>query len=121
MGFLILISPLVAALYSIDKTKIKGKAGKSMYFTNWMSEYSVNVFIQPIHAAVYLVFIVTAGTIFEKAPFLSVLLFMSLSRTEKIVKNVLGLRNRASINSMSKYFNGKDTFKRARGLVGGGA
>ncbi len=82
-----------------------------MYLTNWMNEYSVNVFIQPVHAAVYMVFIVTAGTIFDKAPFLTVLLFMSLSRTEKIVKNVLGMRNRTSINSMSEYFKGSQHLK----------
>ena len=77
-----------------------------MYLSNWMSEYSVNVFIQPVHAAIYMVFIVTAGAIFDKAPFLTVLMFMALSRTEKIVKNILGMRDRQSINSMSEYFNG---------------
>ena len=118
MGFLILISPLVASFYSIDKTKISGKGGKSMYLTNWMNEYSVNVFIQPVHAAVYMVFIVTAGTIFDKAPFLTVLLFMSLSRTEKIVKNVLGMRNRTSIHSMSDYFQGR---KHLESFARGGA
>lgn len=121
LGFLILISPIVAALYSIDKTKISGKGGKSEYLTRWMSEYSVNVFIQPVHAAVYMVFIITAGAIFDKAPFLSVLLFMSLSRTEKIVKNILGMRSRASINSMSEYFNGGKMFKSAQKMVKGGA
>ena len=115
LGFLILISPLVAIMYSINKTPIAGKGGKSMYFTTWFSEYSANVFIQPIHAAVYMVFIITAGAIFEKAPFLSVLFFMTMSRTEKIVKNVLGLRNRASIKEVGDHFQGKQIWKRLKG------
>ena len=117
LGFLILISPLVAVMYSINKTKISGKGGKSMYFTSWLDEYATNVFIQPVHAAVYMVFIITAGAIFEKAPFLSVLFFMSLSRTEKIVKNILGMRNKTSIHSMSESFNGPKAFKRLKNIA----
>ena len=115
LGFLILISPLVAVMYSMNKTPIAGKGGKSMYFSTWFSEYSTNVFIQPVHAAVYMVFIVTAGAIFDKAPFLSVLFFIAMSRTEKIVKNVLGMRNKSSIHSMSEYFSGKKIWKRMKG------
>ncbi len=53
-GFLIVISPIMAATYSINKTKISGKGGKSKIFAQWFREYCVNVALQPLHAAIYL-------------------------------------------------------------------
>ena len=103
MGFLIVISPLITVTYSATKTKIAGKGGKAGTFTNWIQEYMVNAFIQPIHAGLYLVFIVSANKIFEVAPFLAVIFFMALSRSEKIVKNIFNMRDKKSIHSMSEY------------------
>lgn len=103
MGFLIVISPLITVTYSATKTKIAGKGGKAGAFSNWLEEYMVNAFIQPIHAGIYLVFIISANKIFEVAPFLAVIFFMSLSRAEKIVKNIFNFRGRESIHSMSEY------------------
>lgn len=104
MGFLILISPLITITYAATKTPIEGKGGKAQMFNLWMKEYCVNAFIQPVHAAVYMVFMVSAYEIFTVAPLLSVIFFISLSRAEKIVKNIFGMRKMSSINSMSEYF-----------------
>ena len=63
----------------------------------------VNAFIQPLHAALYMVFMITAAEIFTIAPFLTVIFFMSLSRAERIFKNIFGMRKMSSIHSMSAY------------------
>lgn len=111
MGFLIVISPIMAATYSINKTKISGKGGKSKIFSQWFREYCVNAALQPLHAAIYLVFIVTANQIFAAAPLLAVLFFATLSRAEKIVKNILGMRKMSSIHSMSSYMPANKLYK----------
>ena len=103
MGFLIVISPLITVTYSATKTKIAGTGGSADAFKNWIQEYMVNAFIQPIHAGIYLVFIISANKIFEVAPFLAVIFFMALSRAEKIVKNIFNMRGKESIHSMSEY------------------
>lgn len=104
MGFLIIISPLITITYAATKTPIEGKSGKARMFDTWFREYSVNAFLQPVHAAIYMVFMVSAYEIFTVAPLLAVLFMMSLSRAEKIVKNIFGMRKMSSIHSMSEYF-----------------
>ena len=101
MGFLIVISPIVAAMYSATKTNISGNGGKAGALDTWIKEYSINAFIMPLHAGIYLVFILSANNIFMVAPFLAVLFFMALSRGERIVKNIFGMRQRTSINSLA--------------------
>ncbi len=107
MGFLIVISPIMAAIYPLNKTKISGKGGKSKIFSAWFKEYCVNAALQPLHAAVYLVFILSANEIFSVAPILAVIFFATLSRAEKIVKNIFGMRRMSSIHSMSGYLPAK--------------
>ena len=111
MGFLIVISPIMSATYSINKTKISGKGGKSKIFSQWFREYCVNATLQPLHAAIYLVFIVSAIEIFAVAPLLAVVFFATLSRAERIVKNILGMRKMSSIHSMSSYLPAKKLVK----------
>lgn len=103
MGFLIVISPLITITYSATKTPISGKSGKAAMFDRWFKEYTINAFIQPVHAATYMVFVVSAYEIFNVAPFLAVIFFMGLSRSEKIVKNIFGMRKMSSIHSMSEH------------------
>ena len=62
-------------------------------------------FTQPIHAGIYVVFINTAYEIFKVAPLLAVLFFASLSRAEKMIRNLLGMKGRASHGGLG------DTFK----------
>lgn len=112
MGFLIIISPLITVTYSTTKTKIAGKGGKAPMFDKWFKEYTVNAFLPPLHAAIYMVFMVSACEIFTVAPLLAVLFFMGLSRAERIVKNILGMRKMTSIHSMSSYM----PVKRLKGL-----
>ena len=103
MGFLIVISPLITVTYSATKTKISGKGDKAAAFDTWLQEYMVNAFLMPLHAGIYMVFIVSANEIFKVAPFLAVIFFAMLSRAERIVKNILGMRKKSSIHSMAAY------------------
>lgn len=85
--FLTIIAPFITITYPIDKMG----DNKAQAFEMWLKEYIVNVAMQPIHAAIYLVFVYTAGAIAEQAPFIAMVFLLSLGRIENIVKNVFGL------------------------------
>lgn len=87
VGFLIVISPLVTITYSIDKVG----DGKAQAFTAWFREMIYNVFIQVIHAVIYVVFIYSAASIVKQVPMLGIVFLGTLSRAEKIVKNTFTL------------------------------
>ncbi|MCI8965096.1 MAG: hypothetical protein HFJ43_01875 [Clostridia bacterium] len=101
IGFLIVISPLITITYSIDRAG----DGKAQAFETWIKEFLMFCFTQPIHAGIYVVFINTAYEIFKVAPLLAVLFFASLSRAEKMIRNLLGMKGRASHGGLG------DTFK----------
>lgn len=101
IGFLIVISPLITITYSIDRAG----DGKAQAFETWLKEFLMFCFTQPIHAGIYVVFINTAYEIFKVAPLLAVLFFSSLSRAERMIRNLLGMKGRASHGGLG------DTFK----------
>ena len=96
-ALLLLISPLISATYCIDKVK----DDKAQAYKNWLKEFLVNVFIQPLHAIIYIVFIASAAEIAAAAPLLAILFFGALSRGEKIIKNIFNMRGLSSINSIA--------------------
>ena len=96
-GFLILIAPLITITYSIDKVQ----DNKAQAFTAWMKEFMVNVFIQPLHALIFVLFMYSAYELVGVAPIIAVLFLMGLSRAEKVVKTVFDMRGRSSIHAMS--------------------
>ena len=98
IGFLIVISPLITITYAVDKAK----DNKSQIFDTWLREFIGNVFIQPLHAGIYLIFIGTANNIFTVAPFLSVIMFMMLSRTERVVKKIFGMKKMKLMRDMKE-------------------
>ena len=67
-----------------------------------MKEFLVNVFIQPLHAVIYLVFMSTAYEIVFISPVIAICFLAALSRGEKIVKQLLNIRGLTSIHSMSE-------------------
>lgn len=85
--FLTVIAPLITVTYPIDKIG----DGKAQAFENWFKEYLINIFIQPIHAIVYLIFVFTAGAIAERAIFVAMIFLMALGKVENIVRNIFGL------------------------------
>lgn len=87
VGFLLVISPLITITYAIDAVK----DGKSQVFHTWLREIVFNIFIQVIHAIVYVIFIISAAEIAKAVPIMGALFFMTLSRAEKIVKSTFKL------------------------------
>lgn len=96
IGFLIVISPLITLTYAIDKAK----DNKSQIVDSWVREFLGNMFVQPLHAGIYLIFIASANEIFKVAPILSVVLFIAMGRGEKLFKNIFGLKKMTSIKNV---------------------
>lgn len=93
--FLTIIAPFITVTYPIDKMG----DGKAQAFEAWFKEYIINIAIQPIHAAIYLVFVFTAGTIAEQAPFVAMVFLLSLGRIENLVRNVFGITDSISMKN----------------------
>ena len=90
VGFLLVISPLVTITYPIDKIG----DGKAQAYSAWFTRIVYNMFLQLIHATVYIIFIYSAGEIAKKAPILGILFLTTLSRIEKIIRSTFGLKGK---------------------------
>lgn len=99
VGFLIAISPLITVTYAIDKIGDE----KAQAFSLWLKELIVNIFVQTLHAAIYLVFIFTAGEFAKRAPIIGLIFLMSIGRIEKMIKSVFGMRGMTSIKSVDDF------------------
>ncbi len=88
VGFLIAISPLITITYSIDKAG----DGRAQAFSNWMQEFAINVFIQPLHAIIYLVFVLTANSIAESSPLVTIAFLLAMGTVEKMVKVIFDMK-----------------------------
>ena len=87
VGFLIAISPLITITYSIDKAG----DGRAQAFSIWMKEFITNVLIQPLHALIYIIFVLTANNIAEEAPIIAVAFFLAMGTVEKMVKVIFNV------------------------------
>ncbi len=93
VAFLIIIFPLVAMTYTIDKMT-KGLAHTNA-FNTWFKEFFVNVFVQLFHAITY-VTIVSAGVtayISNSNWFFMVLCISFLFQGEKILRKIFGVES----------------------------
>ena len=97
-AFLMVIAPLITVTYSIDKVS----DNKAQAFSAWLKEFLVNIFIQPVHVIIYLIFITSASELAIVFPLLMIVFLAALSRGEKIVKGLFGMRGLTSINSMGR-------------------
>jgi hypothetical protein len=88
IGFLILISPLITITYPLDKLD----DNQAQAFHAWMDELLVNIFIQPIHAVIYLIFSFTAGEIASYAPLFALIFLMVIPSAEKMVRSIFELK-----------------------------
>ena len=96
VGFLIIISPLISITYPIDSIGDEKAEG----YQRWLKEILINIFIQPLHLVLYSIFIASAGAIATVAPLFAAIFLIGLSRGEKIVKNIFGIRGAQSISSL---------------------
>ena len=122
MAFLIVIFPLVAMSYVIDKIG----DGKSQSFGLWFKEFLVNVVVQTFHAIVYV--LITGGGIKSYIDssggnfiFMS-LCVLFLFEGEKILRGIFGIQSQANTigdlaatGAMIMAMGGK-----AKGVFGGG-
>ena len=98
LGFLIAISPLVTITYSIDKAG----DGRAQAFSNWLKEIILNILIQPLHALIYLVIVVTANNIVATSPVIAILLLLSMGRVEKMVRTVFNISDSVTFNGITE-------------------
>jgi len=99
VGLLITVSPLITITYSIDKAG----DGRAQVFSSWMKEFVVNVLIQPLHALIYLVFVLTANTIATESPLVALALLMCMGTVERMVKVVFDLKGLTTLRGLNKF------------------
>lgn len=107
-AFLIVISPLVLVQHAFDKIG-DGEAGA---FKVWLTEFALNIAMQPIHAVVYSIFMVIAANIMESAPLMAVIFFAALSRTERVVRGLLNIRKSNTVQGLDENFKAQDAIDR---------
>lgn len=91
VGFLIIVAPLVTMIYPIDKAG----DGKAQSFNSWFNELSVNIFLQPIHGIIYLVFMNLAGEIAKTSNLFAMVFLFGLTKVEKIVVQLFNIRGQS--------------------------
>ncbi len=99
MGLLIIVSPLIIITYSIDKAG----DGRAQVFSSWMKEFVVNALIQPLHALIYLIFLLTANAIAKQSPLVALVLLMSMGTVERMVKVVFDLKGLSTLRGVNKF------------------
>ena len=92
--FLVVMSPIVGAVYTFQKA---GEKNGSDAIVKWFSSYCMNLFIQPIHAIIYLIFMFSAAEIATNAPFLGVIFLWALERADKIIKAITGVNDKVYV------------------------
>lgn len=102
LAVLIAIFPLSVMMYGIEKAMGVEKP-KSIH--TWMVEYLVNVFIQSVHALLYVTLVEGGLSIYEQDPdnwLLFVFAVFALIPMESIVKAIIGLKA-ASVLGLKNY------------------
>lgn len=105
IAFLIIIFPLVALSYAIDKIA----DGKSQAFDTWLKEFILNVFVQTFHAIVY-VFVCTtvysASGVHSSTGYDFILIIVGVTflfKGEEIIRQIFGQVSKAgTMNSLSQ-------------------
>ena len=96
VGFLIIVAPFITVTYPIDKMG----DNKAQAFGLWLKELMIHIFIQPIHAIIYLIFAFTAGEIATFAPIFGLLFLMAIPSAEKMVRNIFELNGSSTIEQL---------------------
>lgn len=88
--FLVLIAPITAVTYPIDKIK----DGKAQAFEFWFREFFFQVIIQPFHLLIYVVLIGSATELANNNIIYSILCYMMMIPAEKIIKQMFGINDK---------------------------
>ena len=119
---LILLSPLIAISYAIDKIK----DGKSQSLLKWMKELGFGVFVQSVHALIYTIFVSIViiqiqNTNIWKLAFSCVLMFITfnfMDKAENLFESIFGMKA-DSISTATATLEGIATVKSVKGVVKG--
>lgn len=90
VAFLVIISPLICATYAIDKIG----DNRSQAFDHFFSEFIMLVLKQPVHLFLYMIFIASAGNLFDSNSLLLVVFLFAMSSMEKVIEKMI-LRSKA--------------------------
>lgn len=103
VGFLVVISPLITITYSIDKAG----DNQAQAFKTWTKEFLVNVFVQPLHALLFLIFMYSVYGIMERAPILAIIFLAALSRGEQLFRTIFKVERTTSLGHLGRRGKGK--------------
>ncbi len=92
--FLVVMGPIVGVVYTFQKA---GEKNGSDAIMKWFSSYCMNLYIQPIHAIIYLIFMFSATEIAMSAPFLGIIFLWALERADKIIKAITGINDKVYV------------------------
>lgn len=88
--FLILLAPISAVTYPIDKIA----DGKAQAFNKWFYEFLYNVIIQPFHLLIYIVLVGSATQLANDNILYSIICFAVMIPAEKFIKEMFGFRDK---------------------------
>ena len=101
VAMLIIVFPLIIAFYAFEKFNgIEQPQG----LKTWVMEFLVNVFIQSVHALVYLILIETGVSLYEENPdnwLIFVAAIFAVFPMEAIIKSLLGMKS-STVNELRK-------------------
>lgn len=101
LAILITIFPLVTVAYVFERSR--GENAKII--KTWIQEYTTNVFIQTIHAILYVTLVEVGYSVFidnHDNVIIFILAVTSLITAEPILKNILGMKS-STVTDLSKY------------------
>lgn len=87
---MMVIAPLICMTYPIDAVG----DGKAQGFNNWFRRIMMEIFIQPIHLVIYIIFIYSAGEIAKTVPLVAVAFIIALDNGEKIIRSALKIQGK---------------------------
>ncbi len=102
LGFLTIISPLIAVTYSVDKLK----DDKSQVLGKFYKEYFFAYFLQVLHGFMFIIYISSLGAVAAASPMMGLFLFSMYGRVEKIIKGVFDSRDLMVIRSSEELLKG---------------
>ncbi len=108
ISILVSVFPLVMIAYAYEKTQ----GTKGSVFKNWIQEYLINVFIQSVHAILYVTIVELGYTIFLADGDNWLMFFIAtwaMISSEPIFKNLIGLNGKATLTGLGDYAKSADT------------
>ena len=103
VGLLMVVSPLITITYSIDKAG----DNQAQIFKAWIKEFLINVFVQPLHALLFVIFMYSVYGIMERAPILAIIFIAALSRGEQLFRTIFKVDRTTSLAHLGRKGKGK--------------